>query len=474
MASHATELRGKRIALIGMGVESAALARFAAHEGAMSITATDTRSPEKLAGIMASVADLPVPVRLVAGGNPPEAWADADVIFVSPGITPGFTIGIPGIAEAAARGAIISNHTQLLFERSPAPIIGITGSAGKTTTTTLLGEMLTAQGGRRVLTGGNMGVPLINEIGALTAHDVVVLEISEVQLARLTRSPQVGAITNIIPDHFDRYGTFERYVEAKRRMVQFMQPSDYAILNADNAPARESAAATQGQVLLFSSQHQVNVGADASDGGLWLRLPDHAPVRICDVAATPLLGRHNVENILAASLAAALMGATPDVLAEVIRTFNGVHDRLEFVREWHGVRFYNDSIATSPGRALAGLHTFDTPILLIAGGKNKQLPWDEIAAQIVRKVRVMTVMGVSADFIEDAIAQAQAATPANEQRLERVERVASVEEATHLLAEAAHPGEVVLLSPGCASHDMFVNFEERGRRFADTVRALVE
>ena len=319
-----------------------------------------------------------------------------------------------------------------------------------------------------------MGVPLINEIGALTPDDVVVLEISEVQLARLTRSPHVGAITNITPDHFDRYGTFERYVEAKRRMVQFMQPSDYAILNADNAPSRESAAATQGQVLLFSSQHQVEVGADATDGGFWLRLPEQAPVRICGVEETPLLGRHNVENILVASIAAALMGATPESLAEVISTFNGVHDRLEFVREWHGVRFYNDSIATSPGRALAGLRTFDAPILLIAGGKNKQLPWDEIAAQIVRKVRVMTVMGVSATFIEDAITQAQAMTPAAEHRLERVERVASVEEATRLLAEAAQPGEVVLLSPGCASHDMFVNFEERGRRFAETVRALPE
>jgi UDP-N-acetylmuramoylalanine--D-glutamate ligase len=474
MAPHATELRGKRVALIGFGVESAALARFAAQEGATAITATDTRSAAQLAGMMASVADLSVPVHLVAGGNPPEAWADADVIFVSPGITPGFTIGIPGIAEAAARGAIISNHTQLLFERSPAPILGITGSAGKTTTTTLLGAMLTAQGGRRVLTGGNMGVPLINEIGTLTADDVVVLEISEVQLARLHASPHVGAITNITPDHFDRYGTFERYIEAKRRMVQFMGPGDFALLNADNAPSRDSAAFTQGQVLLFSSQHPVDLGADVTDGAFWLRLPDRAPTRIGAITETPLLGRHNLENILVASMAAALMGATPEVLAATIRDFRGVHDRLEFVREWHGVRFYNDSIATSPGRALAGLRTFQAPILLIAGGKNKQLPWDELATEIVRRVRVLTVMGVSAPFILAAIEQAQTDVPAAEQRLERVAQVASVEEATQVLAQAAQPGEVVLLSPGCASHDMFVNFEERGRRFADTVRALAD
>jgi UDP-N-acetylmuramoylalanine--D-glutamate ligase len=474
MDSHATELRGKRVCLVGFGVESAALARFAAREGAAAITVTDTRSAAQLAGMRATVADLSVPVKLVAGGNPPEAWADADVIFVSPGITPGFEIKIPGIAEAAARGAIISNHTQLLFERCPASIVGITGSSGKTTTTTLVGEMLQRQGGRRVLVGGNLGVPLINEIGSLTPADVVVLEISEVQLARLSRSPHVGAITNITPDHFDRYGTFERYVAAKQRMVRFMQPADYAILNAENAPARACAQVTRGQVLYFSGARQVEHGADVSEGAFWLRLPDRAPVRLCGTDETPLLGRHNGENILAASLAAALMGAEPPALVEVIRTFSGVQNRLEFVREWHGVRFYNDSIATSPSRALAGLRTFSAPILLIAGGKNKQLPWDEIAAEIVRRVRVMTVMGVSASYIQEAVEAARRATPSPEARLERIVPVASVEEATQTLAEAARPGEVVLLSPGCASHDMFVNFEERGRRFAEAVRALPE
>ncbi len=474
MTAHATELRGKQITLVGFGVESAALARFAANEGAASITVTDTRSEEQLTGMLASVADLSVPVRLVAGGNPPEAWADADVIFVSPGISPGFEIKLPGIAEAAERGAIISNHTQLLFERSPAPIIGITGSAGKTTTTTLVGEMLQAQGGRRVLVGGNLGVPLINEIGSLTPQDVVVLEISEVQLARLHSSPHIGVITNVTPDHLDRYGTFERYVEAKRQMVRFMQPDDYALLNLDNAPSRDAAQVTKAHVLHFSRLQQVEAGADVRDGAFWLRLPGHAPARICGIDETPLLGAHNVENILAASLAASLAGAQPETLAQIIREFQGVRNRLEFVRERRGVRYYNDSIATSPSRALAGLRTFDAPILLIAGGKNKQLPWEEFAAQIVRRVRVMTVMGVSTPFILEAIEAARAATPPQEVRLEEVVQVPSVEAAVEVMAQAARPGEVVLLSPGCASHDMFVNFEERGKRFIDAVMALGE
>ncbi|MBA3826382.1 MAG: UDP-N-acetylmuramoyl-L-alanine--D-glutamate ligase [Ktedonobacterales bacterium] len=472
--AHATELRGKRVALIGLGIESMALARFAAHEGATSLTATDNRSTEAVAANMAALADLPVPISMLAGGFQEAAWADADVIFVSPGITPGFEIRVPGIDEAAARGAIISNHTQLLFERCPAPIIGITGSSGKTTTTSIIGEMLHAQGGRRVLVGGNIGIPLINEIGALTAADVVALELSEVQLARVHTSPHVGAITNITPDHLDRYGTFERYIQAKRQIVRAMTPDDYAILNLENTPSRESAAFTHGQVLHFSSQRQVELGADVTGGDIWLRLPGRAPIRVCGADETPLLGLHNVENILVACIATGLMGVEPATMAGVIRSFRGVHDRLEFVREWHGVRFYDDSIATSPSRAMAGLRAFTTPILLVAGGKNKELPWDDFAKQIVRRVRAVTVMGVSSDFILTAIEAAQATIPPAEQQLRQVIRVTSIEEAVARLAATATTGDTVLLSPGCASHDMFTNYEERGRRFADAVRALPE
>ncbi len=471
-----TDLHGKRIALVGFGKESVALARFAAHEGAVAITATDTKSADHLAGMIAQVADLTPPVRLFAGGNDPAAWADADVIFVSPGITPGFAIRIPGIAEAAARGAVISNHTQLLFERSPAPIAGVTGSAGKTTTTTLLGEMLqtafAGNAGRRVYVGGNMGIPLINEVKNMTPDDVVVLELSEVQLARLHASPHIGVITNITPDHYDRYPTFEEYVRAKRQIVRDMLPDDYAILNADNAPARESAAETAARVLSFSRTQPVAAGADIREDAFWLRLPGSAPIRLCDTNETRLPGRHNHENILAASLAAYLAGATPEAIVQVIRTFGGVANRIEFVAERGGVRYYNDSIATSPNRALAALRTFDEPILLIAGGKDKNLPWEEIAAEIVRRVRVVAVLGVSAPKILDAIAAAQATIPTAEQLLERIERVTSVEDAVRVLAASARAGEIVLLSPGCASHDMFSGFEERGERFAQAVRAL--
>jgi UDP-N-acetylmuramoylalanine--D-glutamate ligase len=474
MAETVTELRGKRVALVGMGKESAALARFAAREGALAIVACDMRPADQLAAVMDEVADLDPPVRLIAGSNDPSAWEDADVIFASPGITPGFEIKIPGIAEAAARGATISNHTQLLFERCPAPILGITGSAGKTTTTTLVADILAQQGGRRVWLGGNMGVPLINSVPTMTPDDIVVLEISEVQLARLHASPHVGVITNITPDHFDRYGTFERYVQAKRQMVRDMRPDDFAVLNADNGPSRDSAAETMGQVLLFSRTQPIDAGADVRDGAFWLRLPGRPPQRVCATGEATLPGAHNVENILAACLAAALAGASSDAMAASVRTFRGVAHRIEFVGEWRGVRFYDDSIATAPTRALAALRSFDVPILLVAGGKDKNLPWGEFADAIVRRVRVAAIIGVSAPKILDAIGAAHERAPVGEQIIERVERVATMEDAVGLLAGEARQGEVVLLSPGCASHDMFSGFEERGQRFADAVRALAQ
>ncbi len=472
MTTPVTDLRGARVALVGMGKESAALARFAAREGAIAITATDTRPAADLAGVMAEVADLAVPVRLVAGGNDPAAWADADVIFVSPGITPGFHVKIPGIAEAAARGVMISSHTQLFFERCPAPIVGVTGTAGKTTSTTLLGEMLRAWGGKRVFLGGNMGIPLINEIGAIAPSDLVVLEISDVQLARLSASPHIGVMLNVMEDHLDRYGTFPEYLRAKRQMVRAMRPTDFAVLNADNAPARESAAETVASVLTFSRSRPLDMGADVRDEAFWLRLPGRAPERICALSDSPLPGAHNVENVLAASLAASLAGATTEAIGAAVRAFRGVPHRIQLVAERRGVRYYDDSIATAPSRAMAALLSFAEPILLVAGGKNKQVPWDDIAAEIARRVRVVAVLGVSAPEILDAIAAARASVPAVEQRIERVERVATMEDAVALLAAEARPGEVVLLSPGCASHDMFHGFEERGQRFADAVRAL--
>lgn len=471
-----TVLRGKTIALVGFGKESVALARFAAREGAAAIHATDTQPAERLVGALAEVANLPVPVRLWAGSNDPAAWADADVIFISPGISPGFAIKIPGIAEAAARGAIISNHTQLFFERCPAPIIAITGSAGKTTTTNLVYAMLAAEmeiredGSHRVYIGGNMGIPLINEIGAITPDDVVVLEVSEVQLARLRASPHIGVITNIAPDHLDRYGTFAEYIRAKRQIVRPMGAADFAVLNLDNRPARESARETAAQALFFSRSQPVERGADIREGAFWLRLPGQAPERICAVSEMRLLGPHNEENILAAAIAAGLTGATVPAIAQVVSTFGGVAHRIQFVAERDGVRYYSDSIATSPTRMLAALHTFTAPILLIAGGKDKDLPWDEGAAAIVRRVRVVTLLGYSAPKIAAAIEAAQAQIPSEEQMLERIAHVSSIEEAVATLATAAQPGEVVLLSPGCTSHDMFHGYEERGQRFIDAVK----
>jgi UDP-N-acetylmuramoylalanine--D-glutamate ligase len=472
MESHQTELRGKRIALIGFGKENAALARFAATEGAASIVATDTRDANELQPLLAEVADLSIPFELHDKGNHPDAWADADVIFISPGITPGFSVKLPGIMAATERGAIISNHTQLLFERALAPIIGITGSAGKTTTTTLTGEILQAQGGRKVYVGGNMGVPLINEIAHMHPDDLIVLEISEVQLARLHASPHIGAILNIIPDHFDRYPSFSEYVRAKRQIVRNMRSQDYAVLNLDDPPSYGSRNETIAQTFFVSTSQVLDYGAWLADDAFWLRIPGQDAVRICGIEETRLPGSHNRANILFASLVSALAGATLETISQTIREFRGVSQRIEFVRELNGVRYYSDSIATTPNRMSAALHSFNEPILLILGGKDKDLPWSEGARDIVRRVRVATVLGASAPLILDALAQARNDVPSSEHVLERIEQVDSIEAATRVLAAEARPGEIVLLSPGCTSHDMFTNYQERGQRFIATVNAL--
>ncbi len=488
-----TTLRGNIITLVGLGKESVALARFADAEGANAIYVTDTQPAERLAGPLAELADLTTPVRYFLGGNDPAAWREAAIIFVSPGISPGFVIKLPGIAEAEQRGAIISNHTQLFFERCPAPIIGITGSSGKTTTTNVIHEMLQASNNvarphgptpRRVWMGGNMGVPLINAIGDITSADIVVLEISEVQLARLHASPHIGVITNITPDHLDRYGSFEEYIRAKRQIVRDMHSTDYAILNLDNEPSRASAHETTATPLYFSRTQPVTQGADIRDDAFWLRLPGRAPERICGVAEMRLIGPHNEENMLAAAIASAVAGADTTAIATVIRAFAGVAHRLQHVAERRGVRYYDDSIATSPTRMMAALRTFGTAsassrqtdgmpsVLLIAGGKDKDLPWEEAAAAIVRTVRVVAVLGVSAPKILSAIASAQSRIPIAEQQLERVEQVSTIEAAVSTLATAARPGDVVLLSPGCTSHDMFHGYEERGKHFSDAVANL--
>jgi UDP-N-acetylmuramoylalanine--D-glutamate ligase len=391
----------------------------------------------------------------------------------------------------------LSNDAQVFLEACPTPhTLGITGSAGKTTTTTLVGRMLAltphpgpgplpplplGEGGRippeagwgvRVWVGGNIGNPLIADVARMMPADLVVLELSSFQLEIMRRSPRLGAILNITPNHLDRHGTMETYIAAKANLLRHQPAAGVAVLGLDDATTRALAPLARGRLAWFSGGADVSEGTGLRGEQLFWRWDgrEHAFCTLGDIA---LRGRHNVLNVLAAGAisgaALSLAGADAATALEAMRAglagFTGVEHRLEFVREWHGARWYNDSIASAPERVIAALRSFDEPIVLLLGGRDKKLPWHDLARLVRERVRHAVLFGEAGPLIESAL-QAAAVPPA------RVTRCGPLREAVALAAGCAARGDVVLLSPGCTSFDEFKDFAERGERFKAWVRAL--
>lgn len=449
----AGDLRGLRATVFGLGREGLDLARYLARQGAC-LTLTDSKPAEALGPALAALAELEA--RACLGGHDDPAVLDADVVFASPGVPP----ELPALEAARARGVPVSSATALLFARCPAPIVGITGSSGKTTTTALVGRIL-ERTGRRVLTGGNIGVPLLNRLDELDRESLVVLELSSFQLEPLTRSPHVAAITNLTPNHLDRHPSMEAYARAKAQVLAHQGPDDWAILNADDPGSRVFT--PRGRRLRFSLEQAVE-GAYLDGDRLRLETPLITGV-VCATGELRLRGRHNVANALAAGAVAAAAGAGLAEIGETLRAFEGVPHRLQLVGEVDGARFYNDSIATSPERSMAALASFDEPIVLLAGGKDKHLPLETWAARIRERVRHVVLFGQMAGQVEEALLAAGYPR-------EQMEHAANLDDAAARAAGAARPGNVVLLSPGGTSYDLFRDFEERGEAFARAVRAL--
>ena len=480
---------GQRATVIGLAREGTALARFLA-EGGATVTVSDIKNREELSEGIEALAGLPI--RFVLGGHPTEIL-EADVVFVSPGVP----LEVPILGEARKRGVPLSSETRLFAQLCPAPIVGITGSSGKTTTTALVGRML-EKAGYRTWVGGNIGQPLIGHLTDILPEDKVVMELSSFQLEffapwpreRATRSvanmenlafaftgrgwsPPIAAILNITPNHLDRHQTMEAYTEAKVNILRYQGPGDVAVLGYDNPitsnlqtriPNLESR-----RVLGFSLRTEVEQGAFVRDGKIVLRLGKEE-WQICVVADIKLLGQHNVENVLAACAIAGAAGADPQSMAQVATTFAGVEHRLELVRILRGVRYYNDSIATSPERTVAALRSFEEPIVLLAGGRDKHLPWEEMAQLTLRKVRHLVLFGEAVPIIEKAIHDAQCTMP-NSQLV--IHKCTALEEAVEVAARNVQPGDVVLLAPGGTSFDAFRDFVERGERFRELVEALL-
>lgn len=472
--------------VVGLGREGKALALYLSRHG-FTVTATDSQPAQKLNLEMSELTEAGV--SLVLGEHPLSLLDQADLLFVSPGIP----LETPFLAAARARGLPLSTESRLFCFLCPASILGITGSSGKTTTTTLVGNILKATG-RTTWVGGNIGYPLISVVDQIRPDDVVVMELSSFQLeffhARLNRnaniralsaraiglpalldnwSPSFSAILNITPNHLDRHPSMKHYVRAKRALVDYQNRDDVAVLNLDNDMTRTIGYQIGSRTRWFSLEAQVPNGACLVDDQMVLLDRDGTTRRIARRSEVKLRGRHNLSNILAACIMAGEAGASVEAMHGVVTSFTGVEHRLQWVKERRQVNYYNDSIATSPERLVAALTSFEEPIVLLAGGRDKHLPWEEAARLILQKARAVILFGEAAQLIAAAIRKARRELPGT---ATFVHRQATLDEAVALAGQVARPGEVVLLSPGCASYDMFRDFAERGERFKELVLQL--
>ena len=487
MTSTTRRYAGLRVTILGLARQGMATARFLLAHGAQ-VTMNDHRSEAQLAIPRAELARLAEEhsynaLRFVLGGHPLALLDETDLLCLSGGVSP----DIPIVQEAVRRGIPLSNDGQLTLRHCPAPVIGITGSAGKTTTTTLTGLML-AEAGHVVHVGGNIGTPLLDRLDAIGPGDKVVMELSSFQLELFDRSPAIAALLNITPNHLDRHPSMSHYAAAKANILRYQERGATCVLSADDgytgpwlSNGRCAIAAGAGQEAVyfpllgtrlgFSLAGEVPAGAFLADDRLIWRRPGLPDVEICRAGEVRLRGRHNLANILAAACLAGAAGAPVEAMRAVATTFGGVEHRLEIVRQRGGVTWVNDSIATAPERTVADLRSFSETLVVLLGGRDKKLPWDECAAEIHARrpdgsprVRAAVLFGEAAGLIGDALRRSAAATP--------VIACRDLDEAVAAADRLAQAGDVVLLAPGGTSFDAYEDFAARGRHFRALVEAL--
>ena len=490
---------GQRVVIIGLARQGSALARFFCAQGAR-VVVTDVRPAPELQAEVDALHGLPI--RYVLGEHPFSLLDECDLLCLSGGVPP----ETPLPQEARRRGIPLSNDSLLTLQMAAARAVGITGSSGKTTTTALVGEMLAASG-IRTWVGGNIGTPLIDRVAEIASGDRVVLELSSFQLqlfagarspaegARETGGLQVAAVLNITPNHLDRHASMSHYVAAKANILcyqqeQAMRSDAAAVLGVDNAitgrwwregwvdieagPGQEAVRFPIATPRLgFSLEQEVPEGAflreDDGGGRLVWRTADRE-AEICAADQLRMPGRHNVANVLAALAISGAAGATPEAMTAVTTRFGGIAHRLELVRERDHVRWYNDSIATAPERVVAALRSFDAPLILLAGGRDKHLPWEEMADLALERVRHLILFGEAAGLIAAAIDAARKRRAAPSSLAVHICR--QLDEAVQKAAQVAQPGDVVLLSPGGTSFDAYRDFEQRGEHFRTLVHTL--
>jgi UDP-N-acetylmuramoylalanine--D-glutamate ligase len=446
-------LRGSRIALLGLGVENRALARFLGACG-LRFSACDAAEPGDWGTLRREWGNAVEEWHLGAGYL--DLVDRFDLAFRTPGISP----LRPELQRARERGVRISSQTRLFTQLSPAPILGVTGTKGKGTTVSLIAEILRDGPFRKVHVGGNIGTPPIGFLDALGAADLVVLELSSFQLIDWERSPHVALVLGVVPDHLDYHASIEEYVEAKRNICRFQESGDLLIFDRDCPTASGFASGSRARRSAFSALAEVDSGTWAAADRLWIRRSGRSAEEICPLADIPLRGRHNWRNAAAAAAAAAAVGAAVAQIAAGLRRGRGLEHRLEQIGSWEGVTYYDDSLATTPAAAQAAILAFDEPLVLIAGGSSKGADFSALGELIARRdVRAVVLLGREASRIEAAIRRAGGFAG------EIVTGCTSMRTAVAAARARARPGDVVLLSPACASFDMFASYKDRGKQF---------
>lgn len=450
-------LQGKRVAVIGIGVSNTPLIKTLLRAG-IDVTACDKNPREKFGGLAEELETMGAILHL---GETYLDGLDQDIIFRSPGIRP----DIPPFLAAIEKGSVLTSEMEVFFQVCPCKIIAVTGSDGKTTTTTLISEML-KNAGYTVHLGGNIGKPLLSEAGEMSPEDVAVLELSSFQLMTLQASPDIAVFTNLSPNHLDIHKSMEEYAQAKENIFSHQTKSGIAIFNRDNALTNEMAGRAPGKVLKFSRQTTLAEGTYVENGKIVVA--GNGQTRTLFATDRILIpGQHNVENYLAAI--AAVQGMVPDdVILHTAETFPGVEHRIELVRTLNGVRYYNDSIASSPTRTIAGLHSFHQKVILIAGGYDKKIPFEVLGKEVQDHVKTLVLTGHTAEKIQKAVVESEGYQAGHPSILMEPDFKQAVLKAS----QAAEEGDVVILSPACASFDHFKNFAQRGQTFKAIVNEL--
>jgi UDP-N-acetylmuramoylalanine--D-glutamate ligase len=458
-------LASLHVVVLGMARQGKALGRWLPTIGA-HVTLSDTRSARDLAADIAEFAGQPV--EFVLGGHPLTLLDGCDVLCLSGGVP----LALPVVQEAFRRGVRVTNDGQLFLERCPAPVLGITGSAGKTTTTALVGAMCRASG-VRTWVGGNIGDVLLDVLPEIGPEDVVVMELSSFQLELMTVSPPLAVVLNVTPNHLDRHGTMEAYSAAKAHIYLHQTPPDVAIFGHDDPQARRMSADAPARMAEFSLREKVISGA-CLDGDQLVVVGDCAPGWafgvVCGRGAVRLRGDHNLLNTLAACAIGGAAYLPLNAMRAAIESFTGVEHRLETVAVIDGVTWVNDSIATAPERVIAALRSYQEPLVLLAGGRDKKLPWEELAALAVTRCRAVIAFGEYGPQIAEHMNRARAHAP--EAVIEWVAVVETLDQAVEIAQRVARVGDVVLLSPGGTSYDAYRDFAERGEHFRKLVHDL--